>query len=109
VNPDYVNQFVVINFVNVEADDLAMSGDVVRVPIITGSIYLKKIDNAKTEVAYNIQLDPGGYIPKWIAEIFIGKIPIKTLQGLKKQVIRTRGQYEEFILRHKKKSYQAQQ
>ena len=74
---------------------------VVRVKTVLGITRLKYIDENTTEVSDQILMDPGGYLPKWIAKIFIEDVPVHTLSALKKQVQKTRGQYEGYIARIK--------
>lgn len=59
--------------------------DLVRVPKLKGSWTLTKKGNA-THVVYQIQMDPGGTLPTWLANSASKDLPFHTLSGLKKIV-----------------------
>jgi hypothetical protein len=47
---------------------------------------LKYLDKTKTLVTYEVQTDPGGWIPAWVVNLVTKAIPFHTLQGLQSQV-----------------------
>ena len=59
---------------------------VVRMPKLKGHwILIAKGPNA-TEVEYQVAADPGGSLPAWLVNLVSKKLPLKTLQGLRKEV-----------------------
>jgi hypothetical protein len=50
-------------------------------------------------VRYQVDADPGGLLPAWVAEKASSEIPRNTLTNLRQQVKATRGQYDDTIKR----------
>jgi hypothetical protein len=38
-------------------------------------------------VSYQIHADPGGWVPVWLANLTVVRMPFKTLRGLRRQVL----------------------
>ena len=55
---------------------------------------LKYIDATKTQVTYEVQTDPGGWIPAWVVNLVAEGIPFHTLKGLELQ---TKKPYEKSL------------
>lgn len=72
----------------------------VRVPLCEGEFSLVQEASGAVRVTYTIRLDPGGWLPSWLVRHFIRDAPAETLRAFKAQVLRTRGQYDEFIRTH---------
>jgi len=70
---------------------------VVRMPVMGGVYRVRRIDAASTRVTMQVRMHPGGMIPDWAAKWVSKRIPVDTLSGLRKQVVRTRGRYEAFL------------
>lgn len=87
-----------IEFESVEKKAMPVGSGRIRIPYSWGRNYLKYLDPTHTEVCFEVQVDPGGIIPKWIANIFIKDSPIKTLKVMKQQAIRTRGEYKDLSI-----------
>ena len=68
---------------------------VVRMPRLRGFYRLRVADRGHTDVVYQVDADPGGSLPKWVARVATREIPQKTHQGMLRQVLATRGQYDE--------------
>jgi len=60
----------------------------VRIPAVTGRWILVPIDGGHTRVTYTVKTNPGGYIPKVMANRSSRIIPFETLSGLKQMVKR---------------------
>jgi hypothetical protein len=58
---------------------------------------LRKLDDDTTLVDYQVHVDPGGSSPDWLVRAASKNTPLDTLLGLRKQVARTRGRYEQTI------------
>ncbi|MEE2789943.1 MAG: START domain-containing protein [Myxococcota bacterium] len=59
--------------------------------------HLTKIDAQNTMVEYSLNVDPGGYLPKWIVRLSTRSMPIDTLRALENQVGRTATIYADVI------------
>lgn len=59
---------------------------VVRMPRLVGHWRLVAKGPFTTEVEYQVQADPGGFIPAWLVNLVTRKLPFRTLQGLRQQV-----------------------
>jgi hypothetical protein len=87
-------------FQQVTSPDAPAVSGVVRMPRLVGFYHLEAIDAGHTKVTYQVDADPGGLLPDWLVKLTSRKLPIETLVGLRKQVAKTRGQYEAFLKRY---------
>ncbi|HVZ33088.1 MAG TPA: START domain-containing protein [Polyangiaceae bacterium] len=67
---------------------------VVRIGRCETVFQLRKADDATTFVDYRVRVDPGGGNPDWLVRMASKSIPLETLLGLRRQVDKTKGQYE---------------
>jgi hypothetical protein len=74
---------------------------VVRMENLQGYYKLSKLSESKTWVEYEVDADPGGMLPKWIAKLATRRLPLHTIRNLRKQVARTHGWYQDRIRRWK--------
>ena len=58
---------------------------------------LTYIDHQTTYVVYQVDADPGGWLPHWLVRYTTKKLPLNTIRNLREQVAKTKGQYEERI------------
>jgi hypothetical protein len=70
---------------------------VIRIKDCETTFVLNKLDAQTTEVEYQVRVDPGGSNPDWLVRAVSRKGPRDTLVALRKQVARTRGQYDAEI------------
>ncbi len=77
---------------------------VVRVPRIRGFYRIQYIAEQRTRVTYQVDADPGGMLPAWLARMASIDLPLKTLVGLRKQVSKTMHSGEYKTLREKWKA-----
>lgn len=70
---------------------------VVRMTYLQGHYHLWAEDDTHTRVEYQVDSDPGGSLPTWLATRGTREMPLETLRGLRAQVVRTRGIYDERI------------
>ncbi len=73
---------------------------VVRMPRLVGFYHLEAIDAGHTRVTYQVDADPGGWLPGWLVKATTRKLPIQTIVGLRQQVAKTRGHYEAFLRKY---------
>jgi hypothetical protein len=58
---------------------------------------LRKVDEQTTHVDYRVRADPGGSNPAWAVRWASKNIPLETLVALRKQIVKTKGQYADVI------------
>ncbi len=73
---------------------------VVRIRDCESSFVLRKVDDSQTDVEFQMRVEPGGNHPEWAVRRASKSVPYDTLSGLRKQVQRTRGQYDETLQRY---------
>jgi hypothetical protein len=72
---------------------------VVRITHLRGHYKLVALDNGSTSVEYQVDADPGGSVPTWMAVRESRQVPFDTLRNLRAQVHKTRGHYRAFVSR----------
>jgi hypothetical protein len=70
---------------------------VIRIEDCDTTFVLRKLDEHTTHVDYQVRVDPGGSNPDWLVRAVSRKGPRDTLVALRRQVARTRGQYDREI------------
>jgi hypothetical protein len=60
---------------------------VVRMPRLVGAFTLTALAPARTQVVYQIDIDPGGALPGWLAQRTTRELPFETLRGLRRLVV----------------------
>ena len=71
-------------------------GSAIRAPRLNATARLRMLGRGLTWVRYEIDIDPGGWLPRWLVRWLLRRLPLKTLRRLRKQVRKTRGQYNAF-------------
>ena len=68
-------------------------------PYLKGYWLLEAIDDQSTRVVYMVNTDPGGMLPNWLIKKITSYLPYYTLQGLRKQIKRSRkkNRYQKFL------------
>jgi len=74
---------------------------VVRMINLRGHFKFRALGEHKTRIEYQVDADPRGWIPKWVARLASKKIPLSTIQGMRKRVKVTKGWYAKRIKRWK--------
>jgi hypothetical protein len=70
--------------------------DYVRFPELRGVFGARRLANQQVEVIYELVLDPGGYIPAWLANILLRDAPYFTLQRMRRIILRPEYQNKYF-------------
>jgi hypothetical protein len=73
------------------------SPDAIRIKDCDTVFVLRAVDEQTTRVDYRVRADPGGQNPDWAVRWASKNIPLETLQALRKQLTKTRGQYEDVV------------
>ena len=72
---------------------------VIRMPRLRGHYALTALEPGRTRVEYQVDADPGGNLPDWLATRMGRDDPWHTLNDLRKRVAATRGEYSAFLRR----------
>lgn len=94
---DVKSEFVRIRFKATNAQSMKPRKHTVRMNSFEGSYNLIPLDENRTRVVYTINADPGGSIPDWLVKISVELLPLKTIDGLRKQITKTKGIYKQRI------------
>lgn len=70
---------------------------VVRMPSLQGFYHLVVVNQDTTAMVYQVDSNPGGMLPEWLVRMATRKLPLTTIQNLRKQVAKTRNDYGEII------------
>jgi hypothetical protein len=70
---------------------------VVRMYNLRGHYKFIGLGPSRTYVDYQVDADPGGKLPRWIAKLATRTLPLDTIRALRRQAQRTRGWYTERI------------
>lgn len=82
---------------------LAPDPDYIRFPILRGLLQFQRLGHDhQIQVTYQLELDPGGYIPNWLTNILLRDAPYFTLERLRQVVHRPeyQGHYYDFLDLH---------
>jgi len=94
-------KLVMVRFQAVKDQRVPPRKGVVRLDTLQGYYGLKVLGPRRTQLDYELDADPGGWVPKWIGKITAKRAVINTIRALRKHVARTRGSYVQRIARWK--------
>ena len=94
---DRKNLVVTVKFWAVRSKRKGPVDGVVRMTRLRGFWKFTAMGWNKTLVDYKVDANPEGSLPGWIARLATKKIPLVTIQKLRKQARRTRGWYKKQI------------
>jgi hypothetical protein len=97
VSVDLANRTVMIRFEAVKHRAQPEVDGVVRMVRLRGYYMLTSSGPNTTRVQYQVDADPGGWIPDWVVRMASEDIPLNTLRNLRKQVLRVGGQYDLLV------------
>ena len=95
-------KLVMVRFRAVQSRRMPPRRGVVRLKNLRGYYALKILGPNKVKLDYQVDADPGGWIPRWVGKITARRALINTMHALRKRVITTRGRYDRRIARWKK-------
>jgi len=89
---------VVVDLSN-RADLLPPDPDYVRFPHMEGMLRFRRAGQGLVEVVYQLEMNPGGYIPAWLTNILLRDAPYFTLERLRRVVHRAeyQGHYYDWL------------
>ena len=95
---DPASQEVVVDLSN-QPDLLPPNPDYVRFPHMEGMLRFRRAAPGEVEVVYQLEMNPGGYIPAWLANILLRDAPYFTLERLRRVVHRAeyQGHYYDWL------------
>lgn len=76
---------ITIDVWSVEDPAVPPEDGVVRMPDLRASWVLTALDPERTDVTYTVRADPGGALPHWLVNMVAKRLPLKTIQKLRKQ------------------------
>ena len=88
---DLAKKTVTVRFWAVKNASVPKRSGVVRMDNLRGHYIFKALGPKRTRVEYQVDADPGGWLPKWIAKMATKWLPQRTLEGLRRQVKKTAG------------------
>lgn len=80
------NKVITLTFKNIESKLRPLPDNVIRMPRLVGSYRMEKLAPARTKVTYTVEVDIGGSVPDWMAEMVARDMPYKTLLKLRGRV-----------------------
>lgn len=89
---------VMIELIN-QPDALPPNNDYIRFPEMWGKLGFIRLGDDQVEMTYELILDPGGYIPAWIANILLRDAPYFTLERLRRIILKPeyQNQYYDYL------------
>jgi REP element-mobilizing transposase RayT len=100
VDNDYGKREVRIGFQVAEHESRPKVDGVVRIPFVKGYTFIRYVDEQQVDVEQVASMDPGGSLPLWLVKLVAEDQPVNTIRALKKQMVKTRGDYADFIRKH---------
>lgn len=88
-----------VKFDGVDTPLMPAQKGIVRMPQLNGWYRLQWLGAQETKVEFMVHADPGGMLPAWLVRSMSKGMPRDTLTGLRKQVVRMRGKYDDSIRR----------
>ncbi len=70
---------------------------IVRMKHLHGHWVIEALSPSSTRVEYEVDADPGGLLPGWLAARASRELPLQSVLGLRRQTRRTRGVYDAFL------------
>jgi hypothetical protein len=98
---DYANSELTISFKAIESTEVPVEKGRVRVPKADGTLFLKILKKGETFVRYEVQLDPGGWLPQWICNFFVKDAPIDMLKAMRRRIADKKDLYAEFTAKQR--------
>lgn len=80
------NKVITLTFKNIDSKLRPLPDSVIRMPRLVGSYRMEKLAPGKTKVTYTVEVDIGGSVPDWMAEMVARDMPYKTLLKLRSRV-----------------------
>lgn len=94
-------KLVMVRFRAVKNPRVPARDGIVRLANLKGYYGLKVLGPRRTQIDYELNADPGGWIPTWVGKITARRAVIDTIRALRRQVRKTRGLYAKRIARWK--------
>lgn len=86
MNQDAVTKVLTVLLTEI-ADFLPKVDGVVRIPKAHSVLTVTPIDMANVRVRYVLDIDPGGYVPAWVANMFSAQAPWHSYNNFRKSII----------------------
>jgi hypothetical protein len=102
---DLKRKTVNIKFWAVKSRAMPKVDGVVRMEDLRGHYLLTAVSENRTRIDFKVDADPAGMIPTWLAKLATRRLPLHSIQRLRKQVKRTKGWYAKRIKRWRAGNY----
>lgn len=89
-----------VTFQSVAAPEVKSRRRVIRMPRVAGFYSIEATGDGRSRVHYELDADPGGNLPALFISLQSSRNPFGTLTGIRRQLERTRGQYDQQIERY---------
>ncbi|MET0344019.1 MAG: START domain-containing protein [Polyangiales bacterium] len=77
---------ITLSFRNIKSDLRPVPDKVIRMPRLLGYYRLVRLGEKQTKVTYQVEADPGGSLPRWLAVRVARDLPFETLSRLRARV-----------------------
>lgn len=81
---------VMLHFENADPSRWPLPRKTVRMPRLKGHYEFRVLGNGRTRVTYQVEADPGGSLPTWLAKRVARELPHNTLTALRTRVSKSR-------------------
>lgn len=88
---------ILIRFKSIKSALMPEVDGVVRMNTTRGYYMLTAVSPTKTRVQYEVDADPGGFLPDWVVVMAAEDVPYNTLTNLRKRAAQSKGQHQTFI------------
>jgi len=99
VHVDRKRKIIDVRFHAVSSPLMGPVKGVVRMTSLRGHYRLTALGPQRTLMDLQVDADPGGWVPKWLAKMGTKSLPLETIQRLRRQVRKTQGWYNDRIRR----------
>ncbi|MNO95188.1 START domain protein [compost metagenome] len=83
VTTERLDDGTLVRHLSAEPDRLPAAPGLIRVQHLSGEWIMKPLGERTTEVTYQLQADPAGDVPGWLANRFVVDAPVVTLRTLR--------------------------
>lgn len=83
VTTERLDDGTLVRHLSAEPDRIPAVEGLIRVSHLSGEWRMRPLDERNTEVTYQLQADPAGDVPGWLANRFVVDAPVVTLRTLR--------------------------
>lgn len=102
VKVDRGGKRAIVSFATTKRPMIKPKSGVVRVPVMRGFYKLEWAGDDLTNYEFQVEADPGGWIPTWVYRWTAKSGPFESARNLRRRVPKVRAQYQDFVSRYRK-------